>query len=153
MVQKYADTFLLNLINRSFEDSRSGVEDNFWQDMKLGDLVFGRGWFGEYYDHSFCGWRSSIETGYMSLILRGGFIYLILYLLILGRSVYKGLFYSNNLFVKSFAIIILLSIINLYPYGWPAFDVNFLVIWIGVYICNQNCYLKLTDNEIKSLNF
>ncbi len=73
LVSKNADGFLGTLLERADEDSRSGVEANFWLDILKDDSIFfGRGWFGEYYDAIFGKMRPHIETGYMSLILRGG---------------------------------------------------------------------------------
>lgn len=118
-----AETFFATLMERGDEDSRSGVEESFYADMKTEtDWIFGRGWFGAYYDPIFNKPRLGVETGYLTLILRGGLFYLIPYVIILLFSFYNGYFRSNNLFCKSFGILCLMQIINLYPFGWPAFN-------------------------------
>lgn len=149
-----ADSFFSTLVERGMIDSRSGVEYAFYEDMdSMSDWIFGRGWFGRYYEPAFSRYRSSIETGYLALILRGGLLYLIPYVGILGMSFYNGYFKSRNLFCKSFAIICLMQIISLYPYGWPAFNYLHFVIWLGVWTCNSRVLRLMTDRQIKKLVF
>lgn len=148
------DSFFATLAERGDEDSRSGVEENFYADMNsLSDWIFGRGWFGSYYDPIFSSFRSSIETGYLALILRGGFIYLIPYVVCLLLSFYNGYFKSSNLFCKSFALICLMQLVSLYPFGWPAFNFFHFILWIGVWICNNKAVRKMTDQQVDLLNF
>ncbi len=146
-----SDSFLSLIFERGMGDSRSGVEQNFYNSMDLQCLIFGRGWFGQYYDDMFGNYRNGIETGYLTLILRGGIIYLVLYVSLLLYSGCRGLFFSKSIFVKSYAIMIIVSILSLYPFGWPAYDFYFFIIWMGVYICNNEYYLKLTDFQVKLL--
>lgn len=154
MFNNIADSFLSNLLNRGMEDSRSGVEDSFYKDMNsTSDWLFGRGWFGQYFDSVFMKYRNGIETGFLTLILHGGFMYLIPYVLILFFSFVNGLFRSNNIFCKSFAIICMIQIISLYPFGWPTFSFQHFVIWLGVWVCNSNTIKKMNDAEIYSKYF
>ena len=149
-----ADSLFSTLIERGVADSRSGVENGFYRDMDSAvDWIFGRGWFGQYYEPIFGKYRSSIETGYLALILRGGLLYLIPYIGILGLSFYNGYFKSGNLFCKSFAIMCLMQIVSLYPFGWPAFNFAHFVIWIGVWVCNSSMLRIMNDWQIKRLFF
>lgn len=144
-----ADSFFATLMERGAEDSRSGVEESFYADMKTeADWIFGRGWFGQYYEPAIKNYRSSIETGYLVLILRGGFLYLIPYVLVLAISFLNGYFRSNNLLSKSFAIMCLMQLISLYPYGWPAFNFSHFILWIGIWCCNRSSFRNLTDLTI-----
>lgn len=146
-----ADSFFATLIERGDEDSRSGVEESFYADMKSqADWLFGRGWFGQYYEALTGSNRSSIETGYLALILRGGFLYLIPYVGILVITVFTGYFKSKNLFCKSFAIMCLMQIISLYPFGWPAFNFNHFILWIGVWYCNNSNSRNKSDKSINN---
>ncbi|EHG98427.1 hypothetical protein HMPREF9441_03533 [Paraprevotella clara YIT 11840] len=149
-----ADSLFASLIERGTEDTRESVEQGFYDDMKsTEDWLFGRGWFGQYYEPAFGIYRSSIETGYLALILRGGFLYLLPYVTVLALSFFNGYFRSKNLFCKSFALICLMQIISLYPFGWPAFNFSHLIIWLGVSVCNSSYMRKLTDNEVTKLCF
>lgn len=149
----FADGFLLTIIERGLEDSRSTVEESFYKDVTGIDAIIGRGWLGTYYEQVFHDYRREMESGYLALVLRGGWVYLFLYVSVLLFSAYKGLFHSNNMFVKSFAVIILLHIIDLYPWGLPRFSFQYVSIWIGVYICLFEPYRKMTDIDVKCICF
>lgn len=144
-----SDSFFSTLMERGNENTRSGVEESFYADMKSQvDWIFGRGWFGRYYDPIFSVFRSSIETGYLALILRGGFLYLIPYVVIFGITFFSGYIKSKNLFCKSLAIMCLMQLISLYPYGWPAFDFFHFFLWLGVWICNIKTFREMDDNQV-----
>lgn len=146
-----SDSLFSTLMERGDEDSRSGVEESFYADMKsLSDWIFGRGWFGTYYDPMFKLDRTGVETGFLTLILRGGLLYLIPYVSILALTFFNGYFRSRNLFCKSFGIMCLMQIISLYPFGWPAFNFFHFILWIGVWICNDKLMRNRTDNQIYS---
>ena len=142
------DSFFAILTERGLEDSRSVVEQNMIADMRGWDWIVGRGLFGQYYDSMFGYNRADIETGYLALILKGGIIYLACFVGVLLSSAYKGLFKSNNMFVKAFAIIMIMAVIDLYPFGWPKFNFHYFTVWIGVYICNKRAYCRLTDSQV-----
>lgn len=147
-----ADSFFATLMERGVENSRVGVEESFYGDMKsTTDWAFGRGWFGRYYDPLFGNWRSAIETGYLALVLRGGLLYLIPYICCLFLTFFNGYFRSNNLFCKSFGLICLMQIISLYPYGWPAFNFFHFFVWLGVWICNNKSIRIQNDDNIKMI--
>lgn len=151
---KAADSFLSTLAVRGYEDTRAGVEENFYADMNsITDWIFGRGWFGQYYDKIFGMARNGVETGYLTLILRGGLLYLIPYVGMLALSFFNGYFRSKNLFCKSFAIMCLMQIICLYPFGWPQFDFLHFVIWLGCFVCNNKNVRLMNDDQIKHAFF
>ena len=65
-----ADSFFSTLLERGDENTRDGVEVSFYADMKSQtDWIFGRGWFGQYYEPIFKTYRSSIETGFLAIVL------------------------------------------------------------------------------------
>ncbi len=146
-----SDSFLSLILERGMEDTRSEIEENFYNSIDLKCIIYGRGWFGRYYDSTWAIYRYGLETGYLTLLLRGGIIYLFLYVSLLLYSGLRGLFFSKSIYVKSYAIIIIVSVLSLYPFGWPLFDFYFLLIWVGVFICNNEYYLKLTDSQVKLL--
>jgi hypothetical protein len=147
------DSFFSILMERGTTDSRTGIEENMIADMHGWDWIIGRGLFGTYYDPSFGYSRPDIETGYLALILKGGIIYLFCFVAILLMSAYKGLFKSRNLFIKAFAIIMIIAVIDLYPFGWPKFNFHYFTVWMGVYICNKQAYRNLTDSQIYNMYF
>jgi len=155
--QNRKDTF--SLITERFEqDTRSRVEEYFYQDLKPVDWVFGKGMQGEY----FCPgveegigrvtiYRSVIETGYLQVILNSGLIGLVLLLLILIPAMIKGFFRSKNILAKSAAIWIFLFLLYMYPGSFVIFSVYYVLIWISVGICFSDRIRNLTDDDIKSI--
>ena len=147
------DTFFSLLLERGFEDTRASVNDSFVADMFSGqDWIAGRGFFGVYRDSIF-GYRPSIETGYFALILRGGALYLVPYLVILFSTFVNGVFRSRNILCNAFGLISLIQFVELYTGGWPTFSFNFFIIWIGFYFCSQKWIRQLSDNQVKTTFF
>ena len=146
--------FLDFFLSKIDDDSRSGVVENFYADMDTYTWIFGRGALGTYYDPSplfeiIDGNRSEIETGYLNMILKGGIIYLALYVLVLLKAFYKGFFKTNNDLTKAFACMCLITCIELIPYGIQSFNLKYLSIWIGVGLCLNRQVRQMTNKEIK----
>lgn len=128
------------IIDRGIEDTRSTVEICFYQDLSFKDLIIGKGMMGEYFcpgidADNVTGYRSTIETDYLQLILKGGLISLSLFLLITIPAVFKGLFYSKNLLSKTAALWIVWILFNMYPSTIHTFTLQYVLLWIAVGIC------------------
>lgn len=133
-------------------NSREGMVDNFINNMSISDWIFGRGWFGQYYDTQITGgYRSTFEIGFLYLILKGGILYLIPYVLLLILSSWYGFTKSNNVLCKAFAAICFVRVVNLATFGIPFFTISEFIVWIGVYICNSKYYQNLSDEEISTI--
>ncbi len=150
------NTLFSFIAKRGEEDTRTPVELYFYSDLKKNDWVAGRGINGEYYcpdidENQLTDYRSYIETGYLQIILKGGIINLVLYLLILIPAFFLGLFYSKNMLSKAASFWILVSLISLYPSMVNTFTLNFLLVWISVGVCYSKKIRKLSDIEIKNL--
>ncbi|MEO8720429.1 MAG: hypothetical protein ABI372_04940 [Ginsengibacter sp.] len=148
------NTLLNYIVERGEEDTRTPVELYFYSDFKTNDWVLGRGINGQYYCPGIdvdppSDFRSYIETGYLQIILKGGMINLILYLLILIPAFFLGLFYSRNIFAKAGSIWILVSLFSLYPSMVNIFTLNYLLVWISVGICYSQKLRRLSDEQIK----
>ena len=150
------------LLFRLFEDGEFGGELNetsregFIQEL-INYLnahplawVFGRGVNG-YYITSSGTFRPTIETGYWYLILKGGIIYLFLYVYILLKAAYIGFFKSNNQFVKTLGALCLLRVYMLVPFGLPEVSLDFVLAWHSVSLINSDYLRNLTDVEVKAL--
>lgn len=143
------------IFERGMEDTRTGVEQAMMLDMDNWELVFGKGLNGRYYcpvanqDTDYLnGYRYGIETGFLNLVLKGGYLMAILYVLLLLIPSYKGVFKSNNQLCKALGWFIFISILELYPFGWLAFSIKFLIIWVGVSLCLNANIRKMTDQQI-----
>ncbi|MDE3185558.1 MAG: hypothetical protein KGM16_19275 [Bacteroidota bacterium] len=143
------------IAKRGEEDTRTPVELYFYSDFKTNDWLIGRGINGEYYcpnidEDQLTDYRSYIETGYLEFILKGGMIFLGLYLLMLIPALFLGLFYSKNILSKAAAIWIIVSLLALYPSTVNTFTLNFLLVWISAGICYSSELRNLSDNQIKT---
>lgn len=142
--------YLINIISKveiNKIDTRSFLFVEFFNDVKGKDLVFGKGYLGKYYspyfkdwegesgDHSF---RFSIEVGYLQIILKGGIVLVLAFLVVVLSKAYKG-FVSSNL--KSWQIIasfwLLIELLMLTVENIPAFNLHFLYIWILIGILDK----------------
>lgn len=161
-----------NLFNNNFSyfveridhNSRDFAQDQFLDDMKPIDYVFGRGVNGRYkitedVDNDYEGdtrteeekqYRYLIETGYLNLILKGGSIALVLTVLISLIAILKGLFGSSNGYVKACSFFILVNLIALYPESTLSFTLRYMLIWICIGFCVSQTR-NLTNDQIKEL--
>lgn len=147
-------TFSL-LMTRLDEDTRAGVEDQMIYSFKNTplDWIIGRGIDGNYFCAP-CGMtamRGEIETGYLQLILKGGIVYLVMFVGFLLISAFKGLFQTNNTMSKAMALYLIAHIIFLLPFGLPAFNFEYLVVWICVLYCQSKEFRRLSDNQVMNM--
>ncbi len=142
------------ILERGKEDSRTGVELFFYDDMKTNDWILGRGINGEYFcpeiqDDLITNYRPVIETGYLQIILKGGLISLFLFLLIAVPAVFKGLFNSKNTLSKAAALWILFAIISLYPATVVTFSLRYLLVWISIGICYSKTLRNIPEKYLQ----
>lgn len=146
------------LFLRGMEDNRSGVDNALLSQMTTEELFWGKGLNGRYYfpiteDDYLKGWRYSSETGFYTIVLRGGYLMAVTYILLLAIPAFKGMYNSNNFLCKAGGFYILLSLFELYPFGWPEFSVKFLVIWMLVPLCMSRTVRRMNNNQIKQQFF
>ena len=143
-------TFYLNIMtqiekNSQFVvDTRSFLIEELFIDMTPSELMIGRGALGKYYSNYFDTLsrlgtenidnenRSLNEIGYLHYILKGGYVMLILNLLILIPAAYLGIFKSKNTICKMSGYYILHFIILstvIYP---SEYNIEFALLWLAV---------------------
>lgn len=163
LVYLYQNTTLFDfLIYRSFEGHdvnsglRSSSREGFMQFM-VNDFnnhplswIFGRGVNGTF-DIGGGARRHTLEWGFMWLILKGGILYLLFYVVVLYKTFKKGFFHSNNVLSKSLAVLCLAQVLLLIPFGVPAVTVQFLLVWHSVRLLNTPEFVSLTDEEVNNL--
>lgn len=147
---------LTKATERATEDTRSGVEDYYYEDMQFKDWIIGRGMSGMVAaplqiegDSATPGYREGIETDYLNIILKGGLISLVLLLLIAIPAVFQGLFLSNNTLSKAAALWIILWLISLYPSTVTTFTMNYILVWIAIGICYSKLVRNMSDQVLK----
>jgi hypothetical protein len=131
-------TFSL-ITERIGQQTRTGVEQYFFMDLKSKDWIAGKGINGEYYCPGvregvarISIFREVIDTGYLQVILNGGLISLVLMALIMIPAIVKGLFYSKNVLSKAAAIWIILFLLYAYPGTPTIFSINYFLVWISI---------------------
>jgi hypothetical protein len=143
------------LAERGTEDTRTPVEDCFNDDMKQKDWLIGRGINAEYFcpivdeDGDIHGYRQAIETGYLQVILNGGFISIGLMLLVSLPAIICGIFFSKNMLSKAAAMWILIWLLSLYPANVATFSLNYILVWISIGICYSKFIRNMPDVFLK----
>jgi hypothetical protein len=145
----YSDSVFSLLFDRLVDDTRSGVDiaaidylnkENAW--------IIGNGIEAAYSYSGFAEPRYVHETGYIYLILKGGIIYLSLYIILLLHAFYKGFFKTNNRFTKGMALYMLFNVIFLIPFGLPSFSLYYLLVWISFALCENHKLRYLSDKQL-----
>lgn len=136
--------------------SREDIIELFFLDFNStpNDWIFGRGIYGEFMGGALAtsedtGMRVGIENGYLNIILKGGGIWLALLILISLRSVFLGLFKSNNKLCKGFAFVILIYYIDMIGFGIATISLSYIMIFLGISICNNKQLRACTDEKLK----
>lgn len=131
------------------ESSREEFVDAFVSDFDNHPLcwLFGRGVNGAYRLSS-GEMRSAMEWGYLWLILKGGIVYFLAYIYLLIKPAILGIFRSNNQLSKSFAVLCIIQVLSLIPFGVPAVSTLFLLTWHGARFISDPQFRRLSDEEI-----
>ena len=146
----YSDTTFSLLFSRIDEDTRSGVDESLIRYLDSEDAwFFGKGIDGVYTHSSFDQPRYDHETGYLYMILKGGIVYLSLYVFLLLHSAYVGFFQTNNRLTKAFAIYLLMHVFLLVPFGLITFDLEYLFVWIAVASTQYSKFRLMTNEQMK----
>jgi hypothetical protein len=145
------------IAQRASENTRDGVLLGFMLDMDtVQDWVVGRGLFGTYYcpgiDDVDAEYRSAIECGYLHDILKGGCVYLALYLVTVITALVRG-FRAHNQLCTASAWILLIQLLDMVPFGLHAFNTKTFVIWTAVAICLSRELCSRSDAEISAEYF
>lgn len=140
-----------NLANRATEDTRSGVEELFFMDFAkspVEDWIFGRGMDGGYYQivkneetGEINDSRQGIETGYLTMMLKGGLLYdfvVVLLMIVVLCGTFRK---ENDKTIKYIAVILITYFLDMYTTN-PVVDygVRSILFWfiISVLIQNKN---------------
>jgi hypothetical protein len=121
----------------AFEASRATVFEDYFNDFNLTkDWVFGRGINGTILRSLVDSEQShTIENGFLVVLLKGGLVYLVPFLLILLRASYLGVFRSNNDLARALGYIIFLYVILMSAFNLPSYSVGYIIVWISASAC------------------
>lgn len=147
-------------------DTRTFLFMEFFDDLKGMERVVGRGVLGEYYSPYFeeftndsqnfegdSSWamRISIEVGYLEMILKGGYILLVLNLMFLIPASYLGIFKSKNRIAKMCGYFILIYLVMWSISYWPVYSAEFLLVWIAAGTAISSKSRNYKDVELRIL--
>lgn len=152
-------SFTARLSDRLSEDSRSIVFEAFFDGIRNKE-IFGKGMNGTYYcpfnetvtdDGATFGeieYRNVIENGYLQLMLTGGILHIILFLLVMLPAAYLGIFKSTNNLSRACGAIVFLWLIDMAVYGLPRIYMQYIFVWICVGICYKKSFRQMEEEEI-----
>jgi hypothetical protein len=125
-------------------DNRSFLFAELFLDMEPNELLIGRGALGTYFSNFFYHAsrtpgaqadnenRSVNEVGYLQMILKGGYVMLFLYILILFPIAILGIFKSKNTISRMCGYYILIYILCWSVSYYPIFSAEYILLWIAV---------------------
>lgn len=135
-----------------FEESRGLVFEDFFADFQSSsDWIFGRGLEGKVLRTLDAdeGASSVIENGFLTILLKGGLVYLIPFILILLRASFLGFFKSNNDLVKGLAALLLIHVFMMSYFNLPEYSARYILIWISVSACFNPRLRNYTNKEVR----
>ena len=137
----------------SWNDNRGTITKDFYADFNSDFFawIWGRGANGAFhtlYDYS-GGQRVYMEWGYLYLVLKGGIIYLFLFVFCLLHGAYVGYFRSNNAFSKALSFMCLILVLNLISTGAePQYSMLYVLSWMCFGLVERKEVRSLSDSEI-----
>lgn len=149
------------ILNRVNVDTRSDVFNAFHKDFEFEDYFFGRGIDGTYLnpmnywnfkndDFREVSHRSNIENGYLYMIMKGGIIYLGLFLAMVFQSLYYGFYKSKNNLSKALSFYIFIYLMDMVTYGQPGFNLKYFLLWICISLLYNKKFRDFNESEINS---
>lgn len=149
----YQENLFGRITNHIGENTREIVYNAFFKDLSMKDWVIGKGFLGGYYcpgAEKGQDTRFLIESGYLQTILKGGIISLVLFLLIALPAAYLGIVKSKNILCKASGTIVILWLIDMFPWGMPAINIRYILVWTCIGICYSKVIRNLSEAEIKN---
>jgi hypothetical protein len=135
----------------AFEESRGIVFDDFFFDFNTTrEWIFGRGLDGTVYRsiNFETEMSDTIENGFLAVILKGGLLYLVPFIIVLLRASYLGFFKSNNDLVKALASLIIIYILMMSYFNLPSFTTRYIFLWIAASACFSPSIRRYSNDEV-----
>lgn len=132
-------------------ESRGSVYEDFFLDFNTtSDWIFGRGIDGKILRsiNLEAGTSNTIENGFLTVILKGGLLYMIPFVLILLKASYLGFFKSKNEMVKALAAMIFIYVVMMAYFNLPVFSTKYILIWVSATICFNKEIRNYENDEV-----
>ncbi|MBW8001339.1 MAG: hypothetical protein FVQ80_04885 [Planctomycetes bacterium] len=152
------------LENRIFADTRSDVINDYFDAVKGFDRIVGLGALGRFWSPYFykrflvegydtdvdSPMRSTIESGYLHIILKSGYVMLVLVLLLAIRAAIMGVCYPKNILLLTCGLIIICRLVAMIPSLAPSFSPGYVVFWISIATCLNKNIKNISNEEMSS---
>ena len=113
-------------------DNRSPEDKDALNSLTGIYYLIGKGIDGEYYSHAHAIKRGIVETGFSHMMLKGGLVFVFLYIIIMMRAIFLGLFYSKNKLSKGLAFYVLVQLVSMYPLPIPVMNLQCFILWYSI---------------------
>ena len=163
---EYAESNKLFMMDSEKEgegDTRTFLYQEVFDDLTNNDAwIFGKGINGKYYSDYFASKhteggdheeRIQSEVGFLNILLKGGQIQTLLYIILLALAVYNSFFRSNSKFMLILGLILLTHFVLLFMEEYIKYDLYNILIWmlIGMAL-SPSCLEKDDDYFEEQLN-
>ena len=139
----YGEFLFPMLFNRLTDDTRSYTELELIKDFaESGDLMFGRGILGTYnsiIENGVPEDRMGIETGYLDMVMRGGVVYVIFYILFIIPFFIRGFFCTHSKVLKNMTIY---SFVFVFYFNAASSNMSLSIRYFLFLYCVFICYQK-----------
>lgn len=170
-MQFYLDLFADELHIKQFnaDDTRTFLYTELFDDLNTKQLFFGKGFLGTYFSEYFLLLqktgetngdsyiRFTVEVGFLQLILKGGFVFFLLYTLPMIYAAILGIFKGyNNRLIFMLSVFILNEFFLMFFENIPSYTINFFILFfLSGYIIKfvKNMEVKPKQNYTKSVFF
>lgn len=136
-----------------WNNNRDVISTDFMNDFNAHPFswIWGRGVNGAFLTnyYKYGEHRIYMEWGFLYLILKGGVIYITLYICCMLHGAYMGFFHSKNTFSKALSFMCLFMIMNMISTGAdPQFSTLFFLAWISFGLVERKEVRLLDDKKI-----
>lgn len=152
-----------------FEDSRTFLFQELMSDLSFNEKIFGRGSLGTYYSPFFekvtryyeiignTAWegdkpiRITTEVGYLQMILKGGFVLMLLNFIIFIYASYVAIFRAKSKFLRRLGYFIFILTILMIVEFRPTFSPIFIILWMAIGTVLNKKNREMTDEEVENI--
>ena len=140
------------------QDSRTFLFRELNEDLsRTSSWIYGKGIFGTYYsqvmhdaqmrnDYSDNDNRLGTECGHLWLLLKGGVILYIIYVLLFYIAILRGN-KSDNIFLVFLAFVMASRLLLMFVSFTPSFDISNIIIWLFLALCIQQFPIQFIKNN------
>ena len=129
-------------------DNRSPEDKDALNSLTGIYYYIGKGIDGEYYSHAHAMNRGIVETGFSHMMLKGGFVFVFLYIIIMIRAIFLGFFYSKNKFSKGLAFYVLVQLVSMYPLPVPVMNLQCFILWYSIALLDNKGIRYTNDDHL-----